>query len=261
MIRSEVGVTDFAPLAPDRLYVPEPERVVLTTGFEALLADRDACCFFVITRPFGISQMAIDTDHIKPTRHRPTSPPHRARGAGRAVHPGQLPLPRFFLPAVDAPRPTPGAPFRSGSHRRPRCRRSGGGSCVLPDARFRLAGLAEVSRSPWDLQPWSLGSISSLPDAATACRRSRARSPAHHHTPTSRDRRREARVRPAVPVLGDPSGEDKASGAALVEKAMARGLLLNAPAPDALRFVPALNVSDAEIGEMLDVRDGLLKDQ
>ena len=42
---------------------------------------------------------------------------------------------------------------------------------------------------------------------------------------------------------------------------MARGLLLNAPAPDALRFVPALNVSDAEIGEMLDVRDGLLKDQ
>ena len=55
MIRSEVGVTGFAPLAPDRLYVPEPERVLLTTFFEALLSDRDTCCFFVSTRPFGIS--------------------------------------------------------------------------------------------------------------------------------------------------------------------------------------------------------------
>ena len=48
-------------------------------------------------------------------------------------------------------------------------------------------------------------------------------------------------------------------GAALVEKALARGLLLNAPAPDALRFVPALNVTDAELAEMLDALDGLLK--
>ena len=48
-------------------------------------------------------------------------------------------------------------------------------------------------------------------------------------------------------------------GAALVEEALARGLLLNAPAPDALRFVPALNVTDAELAEMLDVLDGLLK--
>ena len=55
MIRSEVGVTGFAGLAPDRAYVPEPERVVLTTCFKALLTDRDAFCFFVITRPFGIS--------------------------------------------------------------------------------------------------------------------------------------------------------------------------------------------------------------
>ena len=55
MIRSEVGVTDFAPLAPGRRFVPEPECVVLTTCFEASLADRDACCFFVITRPFGIN--------------------------------------------------------------------------------------------------------------------------------------------------------------------------------------------------------------
>ena len=55
MIRSEVGVTGFAGLAPDRAYVPEPERVVLTTCFKALLTDRDAFCFFVITRPFGIT--------------------------------------------------------------------------------------------------------------------------------------------------------------------------------------------------------------
>ncbi len=55
MIRSEVGVTDFAALTPDRVHVPERERVVLMTCFEALLTDRDAFCFFVITRPFGIS--------------------------------------------------------------------------------------------------------------------------------------------------------------------------------------------------------------
>ena len=48
-------------------------------------------------------------------------------------------------------------------------------------------------------------------------------------------------------------------GPALVEKALAKGLSLNAPAPDALRFVPALNVCDAEIVEMLDALDALLK--
>ena len=53
----------------------------------------------------------------------------------------------------------------------------------------------------------------------------------------------------------------RADGFALVEKALAKGLLLNAPAPDALRFVPALNVSDAEIAEMLDLLDGVLTDQ
>ena len=51
----------------------------------------------------------------------------------------------------------------------------------------------------------------------------------------------------------------RVDGPAIVEKALAKGLLLNAPAPDALRFMPALNVSDAEIVEMLDVLDGLLK--
>ena len=51
----------------------------------------------------------------------------------------------------------------------------------------------------------------------------------------------------------------RADGFALVEKALAAGLLLNAPAPDALRFVPALNVTDEEIAEMLDLLDGLLR--
>ena len=74
MIRSEVGVTDFAPLAPDSVYVPEPDRVVFTTSFEDLLTDRDAFCFFVITRPFGISQMGIDTYHIKPALRTCTQP-------------------------------------------------------------------------------------------------------------------------------------------------------------------------------------------
>ncbi len=49
MIRSEVGVTDFAAPVPDTTCVPEPERVGLTTDFEALLIDRDTFCFFVIT--------------------------------------------------------------------------------------------------------------------------------------------------------------------------------------------------------------------
>ena len=53
----------------------------------------------------------------------------------------------------------------------------------------------------------------------------------------------------------------RVDGHALVQRALNKGLLLNAPAPDALRFVPALNVSDAEIAEMLDVLDGLLKGQ
>ena len=51
----------------------------------------------------------------------------------------------------------------------------------------------------------------------------------------------------------------RADGFALVEAALANGLLLNAPAANALRFMPALNVSDGEIAEMLDMLDGLLK--
>lgn len=50
----------------------------------------------------------------------------------------------------------------------------------------------------------------------------------------------------------------RADGFALVGAALEAGLLLNAPAPDALRFMPALNVSDGEIAEMLKILDGLL---
>ena len=73
MIRSDVCVTGFAALALRWMRVPEPERVVSTTCFEALFADRDAFCFFVITRSFGISQMDIDAYHIELTEHMPTS--------------------------------------------------------------------------------------------------------------------------------------------------------------------------------------------
>ncbi len=50
----------------------------------------------------------------------------------------------------------------------------------------------------------------------------------------------------------------RTDGFALVEKGLAHGLLINAPAPDALRFMPALNVSDSEITEMLERLDQLL---
>jgi acetylornithine/N-succinyldiaminopimelate aminotransferase len=46
----------------------------------------------------------------------------------------------------------------------------------------------------------------------------------------------------------------------VVERAMDRGLLLNAPRPDALRFMPALTVTDQEIDIMADILDGVLRD-
>ncbi|MGA8005996.1 MAG: acetylornithine transaminase [Burkholderiales bacterium] len=42
-----------------------------------------------------------------------------------------------------------------------------------------------------------------------------------------------------------------ATGAAVVEAALANGLLVNSPRPECLRFMPALNVTHAEIDEML----------
>jgi acetylornithine/N-succinyldiaminopimelate aminotransferase len=47
-------------------------------------------------------------------------------------------------------------------------------------------------------------------------------------------------------------------GASIVAQAFADGVLLNSPQPDALRFMPALNVTRAEISEMIDCLDAIL---
>ena len=45
----------------------------------------------------------------------------------------------------------------------------------------------------------------------------------------------------------------------VVREALAAGLLLNAPRPHLLRFMPALNVTREEIDEMLTLLDGALR--
>jgi acetylornithine/N-succinyldiaminopimelate aminotransferase len=47
-------------------------------------------------------------------------------------------------------------------------------------------------------------------------------------------------------------------GAAIVAQALQDGLLLNSPQPDALRFMPALNITREEISEMIDGLDVIL---
>ncbi len=47
-------------------------------------------------------------------------------------------------------------------------------------------------------------------------------------------------------------------GASIVAQAFEAGLLLNSPQPDALRFMPALNVTREEIGAMIDGLDAIL---
>ena len=57
-------------------------------------------------------------------------------------------------------------------------------------------------------------------------------------------------------ILDDERGPD------IVQRALNLapvGLLLNAPRPNLLRFMPALNVSTAEIDQMVDMLDGLLR--
>ena len=46
--------------------------------------------------------------------------------------------------------------------------------------------------------------------------------------------------------------------AAIVQAAQEKGLLLNGPRPELLRFMPALTVSQAEIDQMIGIVDGLL---
>jgi acetylornithine/N-succinyldiaminopimelate aminotransferase len=47
-------------------------------------------------------------------------------------------------------------------------------------------------------------------------------------------------------------------GAAIVAQALEAGVLLNSPQPDALRFMPALNVTREEIAQMIDCLDVIL---
>jgi acetylornithine/N-succinyldiaminopimelate aminotransferase len=47
-------------------------------------------------------------------------------------------------------------------------------------------------------------------------------------------------------------------GAAIVAQAFAEGVLLNSPQSDALRFMPALNVTREEISEMIDCLDAIM---
>jgi acetylornithine/N-succinyldiaminopimelate aminotransferase len=47
-------------------------------------------------------------------------------------------------------------------------------------------------------------------------------------------------------------------GASIVAQAFSAGVLLNSPQPDALRFMPALNVTRGEISEMIDCLDAIL---
>ncbi len=47
-------------------------------------------------------------------------------------------------------------------------------------------------------------------------------------------------------------------GPSIVADALDAGVLLNAPRPDSIRFMPALNVRRQEIDLMIDSLDGLL---
>lgn len=55
---------------------------------------------------------------------------------------------------------------------------------------------------------------------------------------------------------GDQGGRTDAARVAV--RGLANGLLLNAPGPDCLRFMPALNVSPAEIDATLALLDEVL---
>ena len=46
----------------------------------------------------------------------------------------------------------------------------------------------------------------------------------------------------------------------VVDRAFEAGLLVNAPRPDVLRFMPALNVSEAEVDQMIDILDVVLRE-
>lgn len=47
-------------------------------------------------------------------------------------------------------------------------------------------------------------------------------------------------------------------GSEVVAEAFAQGLLINAPRPNSLRFMPALNITNAQVDEMLEILQGVL---
>jgi acetylornithine/N-succinyldiaminopimelate aminotransferase len=47
-------------------------------------------------------------------------------------------------------------------------------------------------------------------------------------------------------------------GGAIVAAALDAGLILNAPRSDTLRFMPALNIAEAEVEQMLEMLDGVI---
>jgi acetylornithine/N-succinyldiaminopimelate aminotransferase len=55
-----------------------------------------------------------------------------------------------------------------------------------------------------------------------------------------------------------PMGGGREVGPAVAAEAMRRGLLINAPRPDCLRFMPSLTVTHDEIDRMLDILDATL---
>ena len=48
-------------------------------------------------------------------------------------------------------------------------------------------------------------------------------------------------------------------GAAVAAAALERGLLINAPRPDSLRFMPALNLTRAEVDAMIEILGSVLR--
>jgi len=56
----------------------------------------------------------------------------------------------------------------------------------------------------------------------------------------------------ALDLLSPVAGEIAAA-------ALDNGLILNAPRPDTLHFVPALNVSHEEMDQMLEIFDGVIR--
>jgi acetylornithine/N-succinyldiaminopimelate aminotransferase len=67
----------------------------------------------------------------------------------------------------------------------------------------------------------------------------------------------EVRGRGLLLALALPAG----NAVQVADHARDSGLLINAPRPDALRFMPALTVTDAEVDRMLEVLDGVLRAQ